>query len=93
MRENSNIQAAMEALDNGKAVYHSLGIAGWELWKDPDMAGYLRVLYVGTQKEQISRRYKIRQTKSGRQFVQPYGWRIYLDQCFTNLYDQQMYFV
>ncbi len=61
--------------------FYSLGITGYELWSDPNFPGHLMVLYVGTQREQIGRRYKVRQTKGGRQFVQPNGRRIYLDQC------------
>jgi len=91
--ENDNIHTVMEELDNGKTVHYSPGITGWELWKDRNAEGCLKVLYVGTQSEQIARSYKIRQTKSGRQFVQPYGHRIYLDQCYTNHYSQKMYFV
>ncbi len=61
--------------------FYSLGITGYELWGDPNFPGHLMVLYVGTQREQIGKRYKVRQTKGGRQFVQPNGRRIYLDQC------------
>lgn len=74
----------MKALGKMKmyAIY-SLGITGYELWNCPDAPGYLMVLYVGGQKEQIARRYKVHRTASGRQFVQPHGRRIYLDQCVT----------
>ncbi len=62
-------------------VTYSLGITGYELWSDPDAPDHLMVLYVGTQREQTAKSYKVRQTRNGRQFVQPYGRRIYLDQC------------
>ena len=62
-------------------AFYSLGITGYELWSELDNPDRLMVLYVGTQREQIARSYKIRRTKSGRSFVQPNGRRIYLDQC------------
>lgn len=62
------------------AIY-SLGITGYELWNAPDTPGHLMVLFVGAQQEQIAKRYKVRQTASGRQFVRPNRRRIYLDQC------------
>jgi len=62
-------------------ITYSLGITGYELWSDPDIPDHLMVLYVGTQREQTAKSYKVRQTRNGRQFVQPYGRRIYLDQC------------
>lgn len=62
-------------------ITYSLGITGYELWNDPDNPDRLMVLFAGTQREQIAQSYKVLQTKSGRQFVRPYGRRIYLDQC------------
>ncbi len=62
-------------------ITYSLGITGYELWSDPDNSDRLMVLFVGTQREQIAKSYKVLQTRSGRQFVRPYGRRIYLDQC------------
>lgn len=62
-------------------IIYSLGITGYELWNDPANPDRLMVLSVGTQREQIAKSYKVCQTRSGRQFVRPYGRRIYLDQC------------
>lgn len=62
-------------------VTYSLGITGYELWTDPDNTDRLMVLHVGTQREQIAKSYKVCRTRNGRQFVRPYGRRIYLDQC------------
>lgn len=60
---------------------YSLGITGYELWSDPDNPDRLMVLFVGTQREQIAKSYKVLQTRSGCQFIRPYGRCIYLDQC------------
>lgn len=61
--------------------YYSLGLTGYEIGiKDDETA---LVLYVGTQREQIAKPYKIQYGTSGRAFVRPYGRRIYLDECLT----------
>lgn len=67
---------------------YSLGITGYELWVDDQdlQEDTMSVLYVGSNREQISKRYKIqhRNKKRVRQFVRPYGRRIYLDECCWN---------
>ena len=69
------------------SVYYSysLGITGYDLWVNDDdlREGKIHVLYVGTQHEQIAKRYKIQQRnkKNPREFVRVYGRRIYLDEC------------
>lgn len=65
--------------------YYSLGLAGYELWVDDDdlRDDTIHVLFVGTQREQVARRYKLqnRNTRHPRSFVRVYGRRIYLDEC------------
>lgn len=64
---------------------YSLGITGYDLWVNDDdlREGKIHVLYVGTQREQIAKRYKIQQRnkKNPREFVRVCGRRIYLDEC------------
>lgn len=66
-------------------AYYSLGLTGYELWvNDDDLRDdTIHVLYVGSQREQIARRYKIqfRNKVHVRQFVRVHGRRIYLDEC------------
>lgn len=59
--------------------YYSLGLCGYEIWTDESDPDYMMVLFVGLEREQIARRYKICETPSGRLFVRPNGRRIYLD--------------
>lgn len=65
--------------------YYSLGLTGYELWVDDDDVrdNTIHVLFVGTQREHVARRYKIqsRNKVNVRQFVRVYGRRIYLDEC------------
>ncbi|ALP92500.1 hypothetical protein [Intestinimonas butyriciproducens] len=49
----------------GNTYYYSLDITGYELWSDPNDSDRLMVLYVGTQREQIAKSYKIQHTPSG----------------------------
>lgn len=60
--------------------YYSMGLVGYEMWSIPNDSEHLMVLYVGTQPEQIARKYKIQTTPGGRMFVRPNGRRIYLDE-------------
>lgn len=60
--------------------YYSLGLTGYELWQDPQDMDRMMVLFVGTQREQKARSYRIQQTHAGRMFVRPNGRRIYLDE-------------
>lgn len=66
-------------------AYYSLGLAGYELWVDDDdlRDDTIHVLFVGTQREQVARRYKLqnRNIRHPRSFVRVYGRRIYLDEC------------
>lgn len=66
-------------------VYYSLGLTGYELWVDDDdlRDDTIHVLFVGTQREQVARRYKLqnRNIRHPRSFVRVYGRRIYLDEC------------
>ena len=65
--------------------YYSLGLTGYEVWDDPDAAGErMMVLFVGTQREQRARSYKIQTTAGGRAFVRPNGRRVYLDECIRS---------
>ena len=70
--------------------YYSMGLCGYELWVNDDdlLDDTMHVLFVGTNREQKARRYKIQvRNKDGlantghRQFVRPHGRRIYLDEC------------
>jgi hypothetical protein len=59
--------------------YYSLGLVGYEITiKSDDVA---QVLFVGTDREQVPRDYKIQVAPSGRTFVRPHGHRVYLDEC------------
>lgn len=64
--------------------YYSLGLTGYELWVDDDdlRDDTMHVLFVGTDQEQVAKRYKIqfRNKVHVRQFVRVHGRRIYLDQ-------------
>ncbi len=59
--------------------FYSLGLVGYELWTDPNDCDRMMVLYVGTQREQVARSYKVQMTPKGRPYVRPHGRRIYLD--------------
>lgn len=64
--------------------YYSMGLCGYELWVDEDdlRDDTMHVLFVGTDREQKAKRYKIQFTPNGkRQFVRPNRRRIYLDDC------------
>ena len=65
--------------------YYSMGQVGYNLWVDDDdlRDDTIHVLFVGTQREQVARRYKLqnRNTRHPRSFVRVYGRRIYLDEC------------
>lgn len=66
-------------------AYYSLGLTGYELWVDDDdlRDDTIHVLFVGAQREQVARRYKLqnRNISHPRSFVRVYGRRIYLDEC------------
>lgn len=66
-------------------AYYSMGQVGYELWiNDDDLRDdTMHVLFVGTDKEQVARRYKIqfRNKVHVRQFVRVLGRSIYLDEC------------
>ena len=68
----------------GNTYYYSLGITGYELWKDPNDSDRLMVLYIGTQREQLAKSYKTQYTPGGRAFVRVgSGRRIYLDEALN----------
>ena len=60
--------------------YYSMGLAGYEVWPDPENHEKLMARFVGTEKEHPARSYKIQETRSGKMFIRPDGRRIYLDE-------------
>lgn len=60
--------------------YYSLGLCGYEIWDSDNDSDKLNCLFVGTNREQIAREYKIQYMPNGRPFIRPNGRRIYLDE-------------
>ena len=59
--------------------YYSMGLAGYEIWSDPENSDKLMARFVGTEKEHKARSYTVQYTTGGRPYIRPDGRRIYLD--------------
>lgn len=63
--------------------YYPFGLCGYEITIDPENNDFVFAKFVGIEKENHQRRYKIQFTKKGRAFIRPYKHRIYLDEVLT----------
>lgn len=59
---------------------YSLGLCGYELWPDPDDCQRMMVQFVGTEKKDRPKSYRIF-VRNEKLFVRVSGRRVYLNQC------------
>ena len=71
-----NLQAEIETV-GGYGVYN-MGLCGYKVWADG--GDYALAQFVGTEKIQPIKQYRIQFTNAGRGFIRPYGRRIYFDE-------------